>query len=530
MDPSRRRSAFVTKANIGFWCLFLGAAVLYLFRLGTLAFTTDEIYHGIVAKAILETGKPILPNGALYLKGVLFSYPGALFSYLFGSVEFGVRFTSAACLLLTGVVVHRLTTALLDARAGLLASFVWFFHPWTIEFARWGRLYTLAALLFTSALYFLFRLESFNRRSDLWIACAFLLVATFVYPLCIWGFFVLAVYAVVRAFQNRSLPKRKVVQFLAAALVLAAVLLAALVGFRDVLVAVLERHFSSSIGAFTGFTGDHSGFKIKQFVSFSPFYVTFFFTDLVVFALSLVALTVRATVARGTASNVRRNVVLVSTTLGALLFVTFFHLQAGAPRYLFAIFPSTVVASVYLWGSVIEERFSDKGRHAYALLFALALVGFTFTGSFEIPFKKHGDRYENANFGPSPVRRKYSDFRSAALFVKNNASSDDLLITDKSQFFYFYAGREADYVLKFGKKPKPRQLATYMSKTREINCAQLAKTLDGNTLGTTWLSLYVDSKVEKCVRKVSKKHRVELLHQDADDSKSKVYRVAARHS
>jgi 4-amino-4-deoxy-L-arabinose transferase-like glycosyltransferase len=511
--------SLVVKPNTYFWWLFTGAACLYLYRLGALAFTTDEIYHGIVARAILETGKPVLPNGSLYLKGVLFSYPGALFSYLFGSIEFGVRFTSALCMLLTGLVVHRLTSELSTQRAGLLASFVWFFHPWTIEFARWGRLYTLAALLFTGAVYFLFRFDASSRRSHLLAACGLLLVATFVYPFCVWGWLVFAVYLSVRAIQNGSLSKRRLIQLSIAALVLGAALIGATTRFADV------------IGAFTGFTGDHAGFKLERFVGFSDFYAKFFFTDLTVFAVSLVALAARAIIDRGTESGVRRDVVLVMTTLGALLFVSFFHLQDDVPRYLFAVFPLMVVASVCLWGSIIEERLADRSNHAYAALFLLGITGFMLSGSFKIPFKRHGERYENVNFGPTPRRREYSDFKSAAAFVLENASPGDLVIANKYQYFYFYAGREADYELRLSKTTKAGQLSAYMSKTRQIGtCAQLAKIIKGKGSGTTWLSLYDEGNEQKCLRKLFRKQRAELVYQGARDRTAKVYKVTGHRS
>jgi hypothetical protein len=392
----------------------------------------------------------------------------------------------------------------------------------------------LAALLFTSALYFLLRFESSNRRSDLWFACGFLVVATAVYPFCIWGWFVLGVYLLLRVLHDQS-PQhsRKLIRRTAVALALVGVLLAVLARFGDAVTALLDKYSPISVVAFTGFTGDHAGFKVGQFVSFSPFYVKFFFTDLVVFALSLLALALRAIMAPGTASNVRRNVVLTLTTLGALVFVTFFHLQAGAPRYLFAVFPATVVASTYLWGSVIEEHFSDRRRHAYALLAVLGLTGFIFSGSFRIPFKNHGDPYENANFGPTPARREYADFKSAPVFVHENASRGDLLITNKSQYFYFYAAEEADYDLKLGRSSKVGQLSAYMSKTREINgCSQLAKVIQAKAKasGTTWLSLYAEDKVEKCVRTLSKKYRVELVYRDSRDRNSMVYRVTSPHA
>jgi 4-amino-4-deoxy-L-arabinose transferase-like glycosyltransferase len=512
----------VTKANTFLGGLLVSAAFLYLYRLGALAFTTDEIYHGIAARAILDTGKPVLPNGALYLKGVLFSYPGALFTYVFGSPEFGVRFTSALCHLLTGFVVYKLASALKDQRAGLLASFFWLFHPWTIELARWGRLYSLAALLLTTAIYFLLRFELRAQRASLWIACGVLLLATAVYPLCLWGGVVFAAYGLVRA--SRALPQRLRVRLGFAGVVCFAALVATVVVFGDTLI----KHSPISLVAFTGYTGDPRGVKISRFIGYSPFYPSFFFTDLIVFALSLIALAVRAAMARVEPSRVPAIVVLLSITLGALVFVTFVHLQVGATRYLFPVFPAVVVGSVFLWVSLIDAHLPNQRSRAHAALYGLGIAGYLVAGSFVIPFKEHGDRYENPSFGPSPLRREYSNFKSAPAFVKQHAAATDMTITNKNQFFYFYAGREADYDLKLGRNLKGKRLSPYMTKTRMVNnCKRLGRLIKARKTATTWLALHTDKHEEKCLRKLGKQQRLELAFQDPNDERSKVYKVVA---
>jgi hypothetical protein len=218
--------------------------------------------------------------------------------------------------------------------------------------------------------------------------------------------------------------------------------------------------------------------------------------------------------------------VLVLTTLGALVFVSFFHLQKGAPRYLFPIFPIAVVGSVLTWGSLINDRIPGKSRHAYLAVAAFMLASFVATGSFRIPFKHHGDSYENPDFSPSPGRSIYANFKSAPVFVRENASAADLILASKYQFFFLYAGYQADFDLKMGGKSKPEQLSAYMSTTRQLNtCNEVKRAITKRGSRNIWFSVYSDEKTEKCIQELAKKYSIALRYQDAKDRSAKVYQL-----
>jgi len=514
----------MNRLTVAFWAMFCCAAALYLWRLGALAFTTDEIYHGMAAEAILSTGIPRFPDGTLYLKGALFSYAGALFSLLFGSIEFGVRFVSALSLLLTGLVVRMFCDALGGRRAGLLAGFVWFFHPWTMEFARWGRLYTLAALLLSSGLYCVCRYEQDGRRRQLFGGLALLGLATVVYPFCAVGFVGVAAYFGMRVYHRAPRWRRLVLILADCAL-----------GLTFCALVVLERHAGALLylpgsgAVLTAFVGDtgRADAALESAVGFEGYYLRFAFGELLPFTMGALALGGTLAIERWAESRVRQVFLLLTCVGAGLLLVTFVHLQKGAPRYLFPALPLIIVATVVFYCSAIDSLLAELGKAPYLGLAALFLALFLKQGSFRSPFRDYGDSYPHKSFAPSPAQDVHPNYRSAAEYVKRRLRKRDVVIVSKHQFYYFYAGREADYDLDLGRKRRDNERAAYMTRTTTLpSCDDLDLVLRAHADSTRWLVLNAEKSAEQCVRRLSKKHSFTRRFRDARDPSALVYSVA----
>lgn len=513
----------MNRLAIAFWALFCGAAAVYSWRLGALAFTTDEIYHGIAARAILETGKPLLPDGGLYLKGALFSYAGALFSQLFGSIEFGVRFASVLSVLLTGVILRKYCDDVSDRRTGLLASFIWYVHPWTIEFARWGRLYTLAALLLSAGMYFLCRFDQRGTRAQLVWSMVFLVLATIVYPFSIVGFLGVAVYWGARVYQRDPTRARAVLAVGGTALVLLVSSFVMLAFWGDAVVGLLERHGSFSLAAFTGHSG-RAEWSIRHFFGFEGFYLAFFVTDLFPFAASAAALAVACALRPPAESKLRQVLALLGCLVAGLLLVTFFHLQTGAPRYLFPSLPLAVLATALFWATV-TERFPQRAQQVYCGAAGCFLALSIWQGGTRAPFREYGDPYPHRRFAPTPTRSTFANFKSTAEYVKDNARPGDVVIASKHAFYFFYAREEPHYDLEIGKLARGEK-AMYMSKTKSLRkCRDLGQALKKHFKQTRWLMLNDDARAADCVRRLSAKHRFVLRFEDPRDPTAKVYSV-----
>ncbi len=505
------------------------AACAYFYRLGSLAFTSDEIYHGIAVKAIVRTGLPVLPNGSLYLKGGLFSYLATLPSLVSGSYELGVRSVSASCVLLTGFLLFQITTRITgDRRAGVVTAFVWLFHPWAVEFARWGRLYNLAALLIAAAVYFLISFDVTRRRFWGWLALGALAVATTVYPFFLWCWVVFAAYALALWARNRPEHARKVAAVAAgsAALVVVAGWLLYAHGNR---VSALLSKAGVPLTLFVGSTGQSGALQVEQFLGYSEAYPKFFFSDLTLFGVSLLALLVWTLVRPEPGVGRRASFALLAISLGGLALISFVHLQAGTPRYLFPIFPIAVVATVCLWQRLLRVRGWARYDACYAALLGICAVGYMASRSLAPVVRNYGDAYVNPNFGPSPLLTSYWNFRAPVDFVATRRQHGDVVASNRYQFYFFYADQEPEIFLRPSGTSK-RMLAPYMKKTKVLRCDVFERTLRGKRKGSVWLPVNVDSTLEPCLRRLLSKHPFELVYQDPLDSAARVYQLRTRSS
>jgi 4-amino-4-deoxy-L-arabinose transferase-like glycosyltransferase len=527
-----------------FWALFVCAGCLYLVRLGELAFTTDEIYHGIAARAILANGKPTLPDGSLYMKGALFSYLGAIFSYIFGSIEFGVRFVSLVCALATGLVIRQFAARISGASAGLLASFLWFFHPWVVEFARWGRLYTLAALLLIGALHAFSKYDAGASSRWLWAAAGLVLLTTSVYPLGVLGGLVIVICSTLRIYQRRPEWRARLAvgAFITAGL--AASLVWALVLHGDEAFVLLEKRYGWRPTVFTGATGQ-AVFSVSQFVGYSALYPRFFLQQLWPFALSLLAWGARCLVGetrcylksragfstdvegglvRRDATELRQCALVLLTTFGGLLFVTFVHLQEGATRYLYPLFPLMVAGSACFVSSTIHRYLRARSTMAHLALGAIGLAAFIHSGSFQVPWRTYGDPFPNPLFAPTPALSFYANFKDPALHVRAHAAPDDLVVTNIGQFYYFYAQQEADYNIRFRHEPRTKRMP-YMSKTKPVVSHQdLIRIIQGIKARKIWLVLGGNPiRGDALARHVFRRFPFQLDYQHPEDPNAKVF-------
>lgn len=510
----------MTKSRASLLVLFGCAAALYSYRLSALGFVTDEIYHGIAVRAILHDMVPRLPSGELYMKGALFSYLGAIFSALFGNIEFGVRFASGLCVLATGWVIY---LALRDRHgqwAGVLGTFVWLFHPWSVEFARWGRLYTLAALLFTACTFLLLRYCDGGRRAHLLGACVALVLGTSVYPLGVCWALAVVVAWVLRQNWSRSAQLWSL-GTLAASITL---VVAALLLWGEAFAELTRRHSPISLVEITGNTGREGGAAFRNFVGISYAYPKFFLRDLFVFAVSLMGLALLALKGRRDSRLLSRTLVLLVCSVGVVAFTTVFHLQRSTMRYLFPAFPVMVIGSIILWAELIDRYLSRWKLTAYLSVAGLCCIGFLIAGMLKIPFRQYGDPYPNPLFGPSPKLTEYWDYKTPALYVRDHAGTNDVVMASPYQFYFFYAQSEPQYALGVSRKSKSSgAIAPYMSEAREIgSCKSLDKALHRTRTRTVWLPVHEDAVLERCLSQLSRKHPLQVVYQGRRDPNAKV--------
>ncbi|MFC1925766.1 glycosyltransferase family 39 protein [Chloroflexota bacterium] len=144
--------------SIGLILLVLVGSMLRLWNLGKLGIWWDEGIVYMSGQSILETGLPYLDSAFLYTRDLPHLYTTALSLAIFGENEFALRLPSVIFGVLLIVVVYWLSKEILkNKNVALLAATIVTFHYWFIEFSRWGRSYTMVALLVSLSILFFYK-------------------------------------------------------------------------------------------------------------------------------------------------------------------------------------------------------------------------------------------------------------------------------------------------------------------------------------------------------------------------------------
>lgn len=122
-----------------------GFRLVYAFDMSPFS---DEYITMLAARAVLETGLPILPSGFFYDHGILFVYLDALFLGLMGFSEDIARVASVFVGLLTLSSVFLAGRRWFSLRVGLLAALMLALMPETVIWQGRARMYVLLQLLF----------------------------------------------------------------------------------------------------------------------------------------------------------------------------------------------------------------------------------------------------------------------------------------------------------------------------------------------------------------------------------------------
>jgi 4-amino-4-deoxy-L-arabinose transferase-like glycosyltransferase len=130
-----------------------GLRLLYVTRISPYI---DEFTSIWAAKLILQKGLPLTPAGAIYHRGILFSYVEALSTSLFGFSEEASRMPSVFIAVVTVPCLYLVGRRMLGDRSGLFAVAFLSFAPQAVVWGARARMYALLQLLALLAVYFLY--------------------------------------------------------------------------------------------------------------------------------------------------------------------------------------------------------------------------------------------------------------------------------------------------------------------------------------------------------------------------------------
>ncbi len=151
------RVNFLDKPFIILMTIVLIGGLLRFYRLGALPFDGDNSYHALAAKAILESGKPEMPDAELYLRSFPLMYLEALSLKIFDISEWSLRFPNALIGTINIILVYLLIKTLWsEKRLAIVTALFFSLSPWAIYMARMPRMYEplLMAVLLTWILFF----------------------------------------------------------------------------------------------------------------------------------------------------------------------------------------------------------------------------------------------------------------------------------------------------------------------------------------------------------------------------------------
>ena len=119
-----------------------------LINLGKFGYWTDELYHAIAARSLIDFGHPFVPDVGSYTRSLPFTYVVTGFVKILGETEFYGRLPSVLFNILMVMVAYAWTRRNFDKMTALVFSFILLFTPFEIFLARECRMYALFQLLF----------------------------------------------------------------------------------------------------------------------------------------------------------------------------------------------------------------------------------------------------------------------------------------------------------------------------------------------------------------------------------------------
>jgi 4-amino-4-deoxy-L-arabinose transferase-like glycosyltransferase len=131
---------------------------------------SDEYITMVAARAVLQTGAPVLPSGLFYDHGILFVYVDALFLGLMGFTVEIARTASVFIGVLTAALVYTVGQRWFTARVGLIAALLLALGPEAIVWHGRARMYSLLQSSFLTGAFLLY--EGFVMRNSRLYRCA----------------------------------------------------------------------------------------------------------------------------------------------------------------------------------------------------------------------------------------------------------------------------------------------------------------------------------------------------------------------
>lgn len=140
-----------------FFVIVLAGFTLRAANLGGPDFGIDEVLHVFAARSLMEGNPPLLPSGYVYSRSLLYTYTVALTGKFLGVQEWTLRLPSVIFGCLTITMVFVITRQWYSNFAGLVAAFLTAVVPMQVAFSRQVRMYAMFQFFYIAFVFFFFQ-------------------------------------------------------------------------------------------------------------------------------------------------------------------------------------------------------------------------------------------------------------------------------------------------------------------------------------------------------------------------------------
>ena len=147
--------------------LMVAGLFLRLDKIGNYSFWVDEYNHVYAAINILENGKPLLPSGESYYRGLPYTLLVSLSFVVFGINELSARLPSVISGVLLILVVYIFARRLFNRNVAIFSAILVTFTPSFVKWSQVCRMYSLWQLFLVACLYYLYRFTEEERKRKL---------------------------------------------------------------------------------------------------------------------------------------------------------------------------------------------------------------------------------------------------------------------------------------------------------------------------------------------------------------------------
>ena len=128
--------------------LVTGAVYLRFHNLGKFGFWTDELWHVLAAKGLMDTGHPSLPSGGEYRRALMFTFLVYKSFQIFGINEMAARIPSVMFNVIFILAGYFIIKNWFNKNSAIIFCIIIGFSPYILEITRQSRMYTAFQLFY----------------------------------------------------------------------------------------------------------------------------------------------------------------------------------------------------------------------------------------------------------------------------------------------------------------------------------------------------------------------------------------------